>query len=159
MPTKCASGHPGDEFEEARRRALEEASQHLTVRHGARMAGNRELSEQNFRRISWINILLTPLLLILFAWPYAVIGLWFDFPETWLYAGTFLFAFPLTLTIIHGHVTIALGALQRSHYSRMAGTPPLGIRILWIRPIFFTTRFRLILLIISLVMLISGVMM
>jgi hypothetical protein len=122
------------------------------------MAGNRELSEQNFRRISWINILLTPLLLILFAWPYAVIGLWFDFPETWLYAGTFLFAFPLTLTIIHGHVTIALGALQRSHYYEWLERRRWGFGF-FIRPIFFTTRFRLILLIISLVMLISGVMM
>ncbi len=122
------------------------------------MSSIRELSEQNFRRISWINTLLTPPLLILFAWPYAVIGLWFDFPEYWLYAGSFLFAFPLTLTILHGHVTMALGALQRSHYHEWLERRRWGYGF-WIRPFFFTTRFRLILLIISLGMLIAGVMM
>jgi hypothetical protein len=122
------------------------------------MATRRELSERNFRRISWVNILLTPPLLVLFAWPYSIIGIWFDFPEPWLYAGTFLFAFPMTLTILHGHVTIALGALQRSHYHDWLNKKRWGFGF-WIRPFFFSTRFRLTLLISSLAVLIAGVMM
>ncbi len=121
------------------------------------MASQKELSEQNFRRISWINLLLIPPLFILFAWPYAVIGLWFDLPEFWLHVGTFCFAFPFTMTIIHGHVTIALGALQRSHYYEWLTKYRWGFGF-WIRPVFFSTRFRLILLIISLVLLLAGVM-
>lgn len=121
------------------------------------MTGNRELSEQNFRRISWINILLTPPLFILFSWPYAMIGLWFELRELWLYTGTFLFAFPLVQTIIHGHVTIALGALQRSHYHEWLKRRKWAMGF-WIRPLFFTTRFRLILLILSLGMLVSGIL-
>lgn len=119
------------------------------------MASHKELSERNFRRISWINILLTPPLLLLFAWPYAILGLWFEFPEFWLYTGAFLFAFPLSLTIIHGHVTPALGALQRSHYYEWLTRRRWGFGF-WIKPAFFATRFRLIPLIISLFMLLAG---
>ncbi|MFO8028461.1 MAG: hypothetical protein R6U28_01245 [Cyclonatronaceae bacterium] len=119
------------------------------------MASHKELSERNFRRISWINILLTPPLLLLFAWPYAILGLWFEFPEFWLYTGAFLFAFPLSLTIIHGHVTLALGALQRSHYYEWLTRRRWGFGF-WIKPAFFATRFRLIPLIISLFMLLAG---
>lgn len=120
------------------------------------MASRKELGEINFRRISWINFLLAPPLFILFAWPYAVLGLWFDLQEYWLYSGTFFFAFPLTLTIIHGHVTIALGALQRSHYYDWLKRQRWSYGF-WIRPFFFTTRFRLILLIVSLAMLAAGI--
>lgn len=119
------------------------------------MASQKELSERNFRRISWINILLTPPLLLLFAWPYSMLGIWFGFPEFWLYTGTFLFAFPLSLTIIHGHVTLALGALQRSHYYEWLTRRRWGFGF-WIKPAFFATRFRLIPLIISLFMLLAG---
>ncbi len=122
------------------------------------MTNSKELSEQNFRRISWINLLLVPPLFILFAWPYAIIGLWFDFPEFWLYLGTFLFAFPLTLTIVHGHVTIALGALQRTHYYQWLVRRRWGFGF-WLRPFYFSTRFRFILIIVSLLMLITGIIM
>lgn len=122
------------------------------------MLSRKELSEQNFRRISWINLLMIPPLFLLFAWPYAMIGLWFDFPELWLYAGTFFFAFPFTMTIIHGHVTIALGALQRSHYYEWLSKHRWGYGF-WLRPACFSTRFRLILLLISFTLLLAGVIM
>ncbi len=121
------------------------------------MASRAELSEQNFRRISWINILLTPLLFILFAWPYLVVGINFNIAEELLYIGTFCFSFSFTLTILHGHVTMALGALHRSHYHDWLDRHHWSYGLL-MRPIFFSTRFRLILLILSFVLLAAGVM-
>ncbi len=121
------------------------------------MHSRKELSEQNYGRISWINLLLIPPIFMLFALPYAMFGLWFNFPEILLYMGTFCFAFPFTMTIIHGHVTIALGALQRIQYYEWLVRHPWGFGF-WLRPIFFSTRFRLILLLISFTALVAGVM-
>ncbi len=116
-----------------------------------------ELSERNFRRISWINIVLTPPLFILFAWPYLFMGLWFEFPGVMLYPGTFTFSFPFTLTILHGHVTIALGALHRNEYHEWLTRHSWSYGFL-IRPVFFSPRFRLTLLIFSLAILLAGVL-
>jgi hypothetical protein len=116
-----------------------------------------ELSDQNFRRISWINILLSPPLFLLFAWPYVVFALRFDMPELMLQMGTFCFSFPFTLTIIHGHVTAALGALHRIRYYEWLAEHRWSYGF-FIRPIFFSTRFRLIFLLIGFVILFSGVM-
>lgn len=110
--------------------------------------GKSVLNEQNFRRISWINILLAPPLFILFSWPYFFFALWYDFPEIVLYAGTFCFSFPFTLTIIHGHVTVALGALHRGIYHDWLKKHHWGFGF-FLRPLLFSTRFRFILLFLS----------
>lgn len=121
------------------------------------MRSPKELSEQNFRRISRINILLTPPLFILFAWPYFIFALWSEFPELLLYSGTACFSLPFTLTILHGHVTIALGALHRFHYYDWLNQHSWSYGFL-IRPLFFSTRFRLILLLLSFGIIPIGVM-
>lgn len=116
-----------------------------------------ELSERNYRRISWINTVLTPPLFVLFAWPYMFFGLWFEFPEVLLYPGIFCFSLPFTLTILHGHVTIALGALHRDHYHEWLTKHSRSYGFL-IRPVFFSTRFRLTLLLLSLAILLAGIL-
>ena len=121
------------------------------------MPVQKELSDQNFRRISWINIFLIPPLMILFAWPWSILGIWLEFTEVLLYIGMFCFAFPFSLTILHGHVTIALGALHRNKYYEWLKNHRWSYGFL-IRPFFFSTRFRLSLLFFSFGILLTGVM-
>lgn len=121
------------------------------------MMNRTELSEQNFRRISWINILLIPPLILLFAWPYLILARIIGIGDFLLYSGTLCFSLSFTLTILHGHVTIALGALHRSHYHEWLNGHRWSYGFL-LRPVFFSTRFRLILLILSFVMLVAGLM-
>lgn len=116
-----------------------------------------ELSEQNFRRINWINIALTPPLLLVFSWPFFIFSRYIGMPDPLLFAGTFCFAFSFTMTILHGHVTIALGALHRDRYHQWLDSHRWGHGFL-IRPLYFSTRFRLIILIFGFVILITGLM-
>ncbi|MEX0845737.1 MAG: hypothetical protein WD022_10660 [Balneolaceae bacterium] len=115
-----------------------------------------ELTETNYKRISIINWMLTAPMMILFAWPYyfgaALLGLDIVFR----YLGAFIFAVPFMLTILHGHVTMALGSVHRHHYyDWMNNEKPLTYG-LFFHPIFVKTRFRLILLVTSLLLLPVG---
>ena len=114
-----------------------------------------ELSEQNFRRISWINVLLTPPLLALFAWPYYALAQMVSMDERLYLAGMLFFSLPFTLTILHGHITIALGALHRSEYHEWLDRRRWSFGFL-MRPVFFTTRLRLALLMLGLVVFVAG---
>jgi hypothetical protein len=111
-----------------------------------------ELSRRNFLRINLINWFLTVPMLILFAWPYYMVCRWFEFGELFSLAGSLLFAFPFMVTILHGHVTMALGALHRHHYYDWLTRYPLTIGFMF-HPVMFRTRFRLTLVLISLAML------
>ena len=115
-----------------------------------------ELTESNYKRISIINWLLTVPTMVLFAWPYfygaGLIGL----SDMLRYIGAFFFATPFMLTILHGHVTMALGSVHRHHYYNwMTKEKPLTYG-LFFHPNFVKTRFRLILLIVSLLILPVG---
>ncbi|MDI6400642.1 hypothetical protein QLX67_01455 [Balneolaceae bacterium ANBcel3] len=112
------------------------------------MPGKPTLNERNFRRISRINLLLIPPLFLLFAWPYAILCMMLGLPDPILYSGTFFFSIPLTFTILHGHVTIALGPIHRSFYHYWLHEHKWGYGAL-LPPVFFTTRLRLILLLVS----------
>lgn len=116
-----------------------------------------ELSAKNYRRISWINILIAPPLFVLFAWPYYILGTRIELPGLLLNAGSFCFAFPFTLTIIHGHVTMAIGSLHRNNYYKWLAAHRWSYGLL-IRPVFFSTRFRIAFLIISFGFLLSVIM-
>ncbi len=107
-----------------------------------------ELSEQNFRRISIINWILTPAMLIVFAWPYYLLADILGIRETYIWVGSFIFASPFMMTVLHGHVTMAMGAVHRHHYYDWLKNRPLTYGILF-HPIMFRTRFRLSLVIIS----------
>jgi hypothetical protein len=116
-----------------------------------------ELSRRNFLRINLINWFLTVPMLLLFAWPYYMVCRLFDFDELFSLAGSLLFAFPFMVTILHGHVTMALGALHRHHYYDWLTRYPLTIGFMF-HPVMFRTRFRLTLVLISLVMLVIGIL-
>jgi hypothetical protein len=115
-----------------------------------------ELNESNYKRIAVINWILTVPMMVLFAWPYFFGAGLLGMDLTLKYIGAFIFASPFMLTILHGHVTMALGSVHRHHYyDWMTEEKPLTFG-LFFHPIFVKTRFRLILLIISLILLPVG---
>ena len=66
-----------------------------------------------------------------------------------------MFALPFTITIIHGHVTMALGSVHRSHYYDWLVIHSYTYGLFFSRMV-VKTRFRLILLILSLIFLPVG---
>jgi hypothetical protein len=114
-----------------------------------------EFSASNFVRISVINWALTLPLLILFAWPYYYAARELGLDLSFRYIGAFMFAMPFLLTIIHGHVTMALGSIHRYRYYEWLSTKPYTFG-LFFHPTLVKTRFRLIFLLVSLLFLPFG---
>ncbi|MTI88422.1 MAG: hypothetical protein FH748_10680 [Balneolaceae bacterium] len=114
-----------------------------------------ELSESNYRRICVINWMLTIPMMVLFAWPYYYAGMLAGLNFSLRYLGAAIFATPFMLTILHGHVTMALGSVHRYLYYEWLEDRPLTFG-LFFHHMFVSTRFRLILLVISLLVLLAG---
>jgi hypothetical protein len=114
-----------------------------------------ELSDKNFRRISIINWLLSVPMLVLFAWPYYYICQLLLVQETIQMVGSLLFAMPFMMTILHGHVTMALGSVHRQNYYQWLYEHPYTFGLFFSR-IEISTRFRLVMLLISLMLLAAG---
>lgn len=114
-----------------------------------------ELSHSNFIRINVINWVLSPPLIVLFAWPYYYAAKLLGIQETFRYMGSFIFAIPFMITLLHGHVTMALGSGHRDHYYDWLVDHPYTFGLFFSK-IMVKTRFRLILLIISLILLPVG---
>lgn len=111
-----------------------------------------ELSVPNFRRICIINWSLSLPVLLLFAWPYYLAGSWLKLEDPLLYPGAIVFGLPFMMTVLHGHVTMALGALHRHHYYNWLSNYPLSYGFMF-HPIMFRTRFRLLLAVFALLLL------
>lgn len=116
-----------------------------------------ELTGSNYRRIFWINCLLTIPLLSFFAWPYVTFSQLAGFSGLIAYSGALLFAVPFTLTLLHGHVTLALGSGHRHHYYQWLEDHPLTYG-LFFHAVFTSTRFRLIILTLSILVFIAGLL-
>jgi len=101
-----------------------------------------ELSERNYKRISLINWSLTLPMLILFAWPYYLVATWTGVSPSIANLGAVIFAIPFMMTVLHGHVTMALGALHRHHYYKWLLQYPLSFGFFF-HPVMFRTRFRI----------------
>ena len=114
-----------------------------------------ELSESNYKRISMINWVLSIPLIVLFAWPYYYASKLLGMEETFRYIGAFLFAMPFMMTIVHGHVTMALGSAHRHLFYDWLVEHPFTWGIFFIK-LETSTRFRLILLLVSLIFLPVG---
>ncbi len=108
-----------------------------------------ELSPSNYIRISVINWVLSVPLIVMFAWPYYYAAKLTGMLEAFRYIGAFLFAVPFMLTIIHGHVTMALGSVHRQHYYQWLIDKPYSFGLFYNNTL-MSTRFRLVILIISL---------
>lgn len=108
-----------------------------------------ELSEQNFKRISTINWLLCLPLVVFFAWPYLYTAHFMGIEDPLDYIGAILFSVPFMITILHGHVTMSIGEAHRHHYYNWLSRQPLTYG-LFFHPVMMRTRFRLIMVIMSL---------
>ena len=114
-----------------------------------------EFSKSNFQRIYFINLLLGIPLIVLFAWPYYYAAKLIGLMEALRYLGAFLFSLPFMMTILHGHVTMALGSVHRDHYYQwLTGNHYTYGLLFW--EFMTSTRFRLILLVVSLLFLPVG---
>ena len=102
----------------------------------------REFEPANYRRISMINWILTPPLLILFSWPYLYLAESLGVHQGFMYPGAFFFSVPFAVTILHGHVTMALGSVHRDYYYQWLQANPYSFGLLY-HPIWIKTRFRL----------------
>ncbi|MEX2600171.1 MAG: hypothetical protein WD355_00905 [Balneolaceae bacterium] len=107
-----------------------------------------ELSVKNYRRICVINWFLAPPLFLIFAWPYRISSQILEVHALYSIPGTLLFALPFTLTLLHGHVAMALGHLHMHHFYDWLRNKPLTYGIFY-HDILVSTRFRLILLVLS----------
>lgn len=114
-----------------------------------------ELSDSNFKRISLINWTLSVPMLVFFAWPYFYVSQLLHVQETIQMVGSLLFAMPFMMTILHGHVTMALGSAHREHYYHWLYEHPYTFGLFFSR-IEVSTRFRLVMLLISLMLLAAG---
>ncbi len=114
-----------------------------------------ELSHSNFIRISLINWVLSVPMIVLFAWPYYYAAKLVGMTEIFRYIGAFMFSIPFMITILHGHVTMALGSPHRDLYYDWLIENPYTFGIFFSK-MMVKTRFRLILLIASLLFLPVG---
>lgn len=118
-------------------------------------AVNKELSPKNFKRISIINWMLSVPFFVLFSWPYLYLSEFAGLEKAIAYAGCIFFSVPFMITILHGHVTMALGEAHRDHYYNWLNDQPLTFG-LFFHPVMMRTRFRLVLLIISVILFCAG---
>lgn len=114
-----------------------------------------ELTSKNYKRIFYLNTVLSIPLFIIFAWPYVEFSHFLDIKTIIYYPGAILFAFPFMLTLLHGYVTLALGSVHRHHYYEWLQDHPLTYGLLF-HPVFTRTRFRLVVFAVSVIMFIVG---
>lgn len=114
-----------------------------------------ELSESNYRRIAFINWALSVPLLLIFSWPFYFLCELFTITKAIAFPGSIIFGLPFMLTILHGHVTMALGAAHRHHYYSWLREYPLTYGLLF-HSIIISTRFRLFLFFVSMILLLLG---
>ncbi|HKJ31836.1 MAG TPA: hypothetical protein VKA34_08405 [Balneolales bacterium] len=115
-----------------------------------------EFSDQNYKRIFWINGMLSIPIFLLFAWPYYELGKILSLPVFLIFSGAIFFSLSFMLTMLHGHVTMSLGILHRNHYYKWLNDHPFTYG-LFFHPVMIRTRFRLLLIIISLLIMLTGV--
>lgn len=115
---------------------------------------NDELHESNYIRICVINWLLTGPVLLVFGLPYYIVGGHIVSNLIVLIVGALLFSTPFLITVLHGHVTMAIGKAHRHHYYEWLSRHPLSCG-LGFHFIMTTTRFRLTLILLSLLLLLA----
>ena len=114
-----------------------------------------ELTTQNYIRISLINWAMSVPLLLLFSWPFYFFARLMEFHTLIVLPGALLFALPFMITLLHGHVTLALGVAHRDSYYRFLGTVPFSYGLLF-HPMIIRTRFRLGLLLSAVALFLFG---
>ena len=116
---------------------------------------NSEFNRANYIRIYIINMLLSFPMLMLFAWPYMQLSNLLGISESLGQIGGALFAIPFSITVLHGHVSMALGTLQRHYYYDWLHSHRFTYGLLF-HPVIVRTRFRLTLIGLSMLVFLLG---
>jgi hypothetical protein len=111
-----------------------------------------ELGTKNFRRILKLNWLIAGPIIVLFSWPYVLLGHHFGADRLLVLIGAFFFSLPFCLTIISGHISVAVGPLHTRRFFEWQQNLS-GMMRFAFHPVMFTTYFRLSSLGISLIFL------
>lgn len=114
-----------------------------------------ELNIDNFKRINRINWIICGPILFMFSWPYIELGHFFSMNPGLTLIGSFFFSVPFTLTILHGHISIAVGPLHSARYYEWQQNKT-GIFKLMFHPVLFGTRVRVMLIVLSAVLFTAG---
>lgn len=107
-----------------------------------------EITHRNFTRVSAINWWLTGPSLVFFAWPYLRLSESVGTSELAAMIGAGLFSVSFTLTIVHGHISMAVGELHRVEFHRWTRRRRMPWRLAY-HPALFRYRTRLALLALS----------
>lgn len=108
----------------------------------------REITPRNFMRVSAINWWLTGPALVFFAWPYVRLSDALGTSDLASLIGAGLFSISFTLTVVHGHISMAVGELHRGEFHRWTRTRRMPWRLAY-HPALFRYRTRLALLALS----------
>lgn len=114
-----------------------------------------ELNVTNYKRIYKLNWLICGPLLLLFAWPYLLLAELLSIPDLLALTGAIFFSIPFSLTVLHGHISVAVGSLHRTRYYGWQ-TNLSGIFKYPFHPVLFRTRIRLAIIGLSLIILLIG---
>lgn len=95
--------------------------------------------------------------MLIFAWPYFYFCELYGVNRFIAFTGSFMFAIPFMITILHGHVTMALGTAHRKYYYDWIQQHPLSFGLLF-HPALISTRFRLIMIILSILLIPVGLL-
>jgi hypothetical protein len=118
--------------------------------------GNYELDTKNFSRIFRLNWLIAGPVLLLFAWPYLLVCQHFGVDRLLNLVGAFFFSMPFCLTIVSGHIAVAVGPLHFQRYFEWQQNLP-GILKFAFHPVLFKTEYRLSAFAISLLILVISI--
>lgn len=116
---------------------------------------NKELTETNYNRIYRLNWLISGPLLVILGWPYLLLAEVLELNFLSALLGALFFSVPFSLTILHGHISVAVGTLHRDRYYAWQNTKT-GVYKYTFNPVLFTTRVRLILISLSILILVLG---
>jgi hypothetical protein len=96
-------------------------------------------------------------LMLIFAWPYFYFCELYGIDRVFAFTGSFMFAIPFMITILHGHVTMALGTAHRKYYYTWIQEHPNTFGLLF-HPVLIRTRFRLIMFVLSILLVLVGLL-
>lgn len=113
-----------------------------------------EINPRNFRRVSVINWLLTGPSLLFFGWPYLRLSEVLGANDVAAWVGAGLFSISFTLTVVHGHISLAVGDLHRIEFHQWTRKRRHPWRLAY-HPVLFQYRTRLALLALSVLALLA----
>lgn len=116
-----------------------------------------ELNPKNFVRINRINWVLSPILIFFFGWPFYQVCSILEIAKGYSVLASLFFSFGFMATILHGHVTTAVGSLHRNLYYQWLESHPLTYGLFFHKSL-ISTRVRILSLFFAFLLLVIGIL-